>query len=303
MTLFYKIIYHPFINKIIRNILYPFKSLLPNNYQIPVSGVIKTDNGFGKKILFYSNESCPMARVLFWKYKTADFEFSNVFKHLTKTANVFVDIGANVGYYSLLSASINPNQKIFSFEPSKGPKYFLETNIHLNGFKNIELVNKACSDKNEKIDFFEERNPKYPYLEHHASGIGNTQNTWSISNFSKYTVEGITLDKFCELNNLTEINLMKIDTEGTENQILMGGLNVIQKHRPIMICEVLENLIEKDIQEIIINKLENYSIYQFHSDSKKLSLVADLVVENKDGNNNYFFIPKEKLDLLKPFIN
>jgi FkbM family methyltransferase len=301
-TLFYRIIYFPAINFLIRNFLYVLKSLLPTHFKIPVSGTIKINNGEGGKIKFFSNETCPMARHLYWEDKNASFEFSEIFKSVAKQSNVFLDVGANVGYYSLLGASLNKDLKIYAFEPSKGPRYFLNKNIALNGFDKITQVNKACADKSAILEFYEEKNAKYPYIEHHASGIGNTNNTWGIENFTKYEVQAISLDEFVDANAITGLDLIKMDTEGTENYVLTGALKCIRRFKPIIICEVLENKIEKEVQDIIKNKLEGYTIFKFKSQNKKLHKVNDLLKENIDGENNYFFVHESREKQIETFI-
>lgn len=299
MTFLRRLFYLPFINFLYRNLLYPIKNILPYKFKIPIVGIVKIKYKY-KPIKFFSNETSPMTRILYWEDEGCTFEFSNVFIELIKHSNTFFDIGANVGYFSLLSEAVKPDIKTYAFEPSKGPSYFLKTNLGLNLSKSITVVNKAVGNGNGSIDFFEEKNPKYPYLEYHASGIGNTVNTWGISNFSKYSVELVTLDDYVIQNKIDQIDLIKMDTEGTENLVLEGALNSIKLFSPIIICEVLENKIEEKIEFIIKNL--GYNIFEYKDNLQKLSKIDSFKSSNININRNFFFIPDKKLHLVNKFI-
>jgi FkbM family methyltransferase len=297
---FYKLFYNPTINKITRSVLRPFRKVLPESLKIPVSGIISVYNQ-GKEIKFKTNETSPMTKILFWEDNGCTFEFSEIFKDLIIHSNTFFDIGANVGYYSLLAKTVNPKIEVYSFEPSIGPKHFLKENIALNNFNDIHLIEKALGDATGTIQFYEEKNPKYAYQKFHASGIGNTENTWGISNFLKYDVELTTINDVVASENIKSIDLIKIDTEGTENFVFRGGIESIKKFQPIIICEVLKDKIEDKIQEIIVNEL-NYLMFQFQSHSNKLIEITSIRECNKNRETNYFFVPVSKRNLIEKFI-
>jgi FkbM family methyltransferase len=304
MQFFYRIFYSRFINIIYRNLLYPLRSILPTNMKIPVTGVLNIkEPSSDLAISFYSNESCPMVRILYWEENGFSFEFSPIFKQLITQCDGFIDIGANVGYYSLLAAKLNPKVAITSFEPSKGPLYFLTKNVSLNELTSIKVVDYAIGSENGTISFYEEKNLKYPYLQHHASGIGNTINSWGIDNFAKYDVKLTTLDAFLENNPMAKVDLIKMDTEGTENKIIEGALSTIKTHQPIIICEVLFGKIEQQMDELL-QTLTNYKIFQFMSSTKKLVEVASLSssTTKADVDTNFFFVPEHKVAMIQPFV-
>jgi FkbM family methyltransferase len=173
----------------------------------------------------------------------------------------------------------------------------------LNNFANIQVVDSAVGNESGVISFFEERNLKYGYLEHHASGIGNTINSWDIANFSKYDVTLISLDDFLKNHTSSKIDLIKMDTEGTENHVLAGAINTILEHQPIIICEVLNGKIEAEMDELIHNQMK-YDIYQFLNDECRLLKVPGLSSATKlsNENSNFFFVPPSKQSLIQPFI-
>ncbi len=295
-TYIYKLFYSTLINKLYRLLLFPFKKFLNEKYKIPVVGQIRIkDLENNIQLEFYSNETCPMVRHLYWNDKNLNFEYSPIFKKIIKYTDVFLDVGANVGYYSVLAGKVNENTTIYSFEPSKGPQYFLKRNIELNKLEKAHFSNVAVDDEVGETDFYEEKNLKYPYLEYHASGIGNVENTWGITNFKKYKVKKTTLEKFVEENSLTKVDLIKIDTEGTEDRIIKGGLGILKKFEPVVICEVLNDSVAKNIDKILID-FPNYGIYQHKNESQELKKIATIFGGVNMIETNYFLIPVSKKD-------
>lgn len=256
--IFYKLIYQKNINFILRNTNYFLRSIIPDLFKIPPSGKItlKTDSG---NIAMLTNQTSHISSLIFWNgYKK--FEYSEIFESLSKDVNSFLDIGSNIGYYALLAAKANPKIKIVAFEPALGPKYYLKNNIELNGFKNnITAIDIALSDQTGAIDFYEVENKKYNYLKYNLAGEGNTGTKKTSRNFVKKSVTTTTLDTFVTTHKIATIDLIKLDTEGTEIHILKSGIDCIKKHEPIVISETLFNTIEKDLESFFTEL--NYEMY------------------------------------------
>lgn len=291
-----KLIYSRNLNLIVRNILWPIKKILPNKFKIPVNGIVNVV--LGNNILkFTANETSPMLKELFWNYNNCNFEFSNILIDLVRNSNTFFDIGSNIGYYSIIAKKANPNLNIFAFEPSNGPYHYLKENINLNKMHDIHAIKMAVGNENIVLDFYEDINPKFKYLKYHVSGTGNTQNTWNNQQTNRYSIECVTVDNFVEEYKISSVDVMKIDTEATEDKVLLGALNTIIKFQPIIICEVLPNKIEEQIFKII-NNLE-YSIFKHIEETDTLKLVHNFTA---DDNRNYIFAPKSKFELINKFI-
>lgn len=296
MQWIYKTIYNKHINYVLRNINFSVRNIL-KGIKIPPSGILrlKTDNGL---IKMATNQTSYLTQLLFWNgYKS--FEYSEIFEELCKDISSFFDIGSNIGYYSLLAVSSNPKIEVFAFEPANGPKHFLNRNIALNDFNNnIKSIDVALSNKNGIIDFYEVQSLKYKYINHNLAGEGNTGTKKYSRNFIKNTVNTCTLSQFINDYSISNIDLIKIDTEGTEIDILESGVDFIQKSQPIIICETLFNTIEKDL-EVYFSKL-NYDFYK-HT-PKGLIRTSTLNREYDDGVRNCFFVPRSKTNLISKFV-
>lgn len=293
----YRIIYNPFVNRILRNINKALSPLLPDSIKIPPSGIIAIKTFENKILRIKTNQSNYLTHLLFWK-GYLNFEYTGIFIKLIRKVNVFYDIGANIGYYSLLAELENPNIKVVAFEPASGPLYYLNENIRLNNFKKILAEDIALSEKTGEITFYEIKNKKYRYLKHNLAGEGNIDGSTSGRNFEPVLVKTTTLNQYVSDNNEEKIDLVKMDTEGTENLILKHADIVLGQLKPIIICETLFNEIESELQSIF-----NQYGYEFYNHTQLgLEKVESIERETDNGVRNCFFVHPTKYYLIEEFI-
>jgi FkbM family methyltransferase len=155
-----------------------------------------------------------------------------------KPGDCFMDIGAHIGYFSLLAADlVGINGKVISFEPDESNFYHLNKNIVLNHFLNIHARNQALGSTVEKKTFFINSDADgghalwdvslHPFNE-------KSRNHKMTRNLQVETIDSLVDDK--KIDNL---KLIKIDTEGAEHSVLQGGMKTIQRHHvPYIICEI-----------------------------------------------------------------
>ncbi len=293
MHLFYSLIYHSKINKLIRNVNYLLSPLLPSKIKIPPSGIIKIR--VKKTSLFYlkTNQTSYITKELFWN-KPDNFEYTIIFSELISSINIFLDIGANIGYYSILGAKINPNMTTYAFEPSVGARAYLSDNIRINALQNIINIEPfALSNISSNIDFYEVKNLKFPNI-YNLSGehnIGTKENR----TYNKTKVNSMTLDEYVTLKTIKSIDLIKLDTEGAESLILEGAYNSIKRFRPIIICETLFNKLEEKLEAIMLS--HNYLFFNHTKNGLKH---VKTITRLKDNNiRNCFFVPSEKVSIIE----
>jgi len=150
-----------------------------------------------------------------------------IVKHVQRGMCVF-DVGAHLGYYSLLfSKCTGPEGRVVSFEAARGNFSTLQRNITVNNIDNIEPINLAVFSKSGTIPMS---------LSTADTGSGN----WSISrelNKDSIQVQTISLDQFCEANHVLP-DFLKIDVEGAEYDVLLGGRDTIGRCQPAMLIEL-----------------------------------------------------------------
>ncbi len=80
-----------------------------------------------------------ISRTIFF-YGFYEQNVTSLFLALLPDSGILIDVGAHIGYWTLLAASNCPGMRIISFEPAQNTFQLLERNVRLNGFKNIKLV-------------------------------------------------------------------------------------------------------------------------------------------------------------------
>lgn len=145
-------------------------------------------------------------------------EFSHderiVLEKLLKQGDVFADVGANIGYFSLVAArSVGAGGEVHAFEPDDEHFDLLTRNIKQNGYQNIFPVKKAVSDKSGVARFY--RDPKNMCAHSLAKKEGG-----EVSN-----VETIPLDEYFKNK---QVDIAKIDVEGFEPAVLRGMTEIFE---------------------------------------------------------------------------
>jgi len=134
-----------------------------------------------------------------------------------KEGDTFVDVGANVGYYTLIAAKlVGPTGRVYSFEPDPESFAILERNVRLNGFRNVVLEQKALSNEAGSIQLYlskKNRGDHRIYQPKHAAPRETVE------------VEAVALDDYFG-SSLPKIALMKIDTQGAEGVIFEGLMGI-----------------------------------------------------------------------------
>lgn len=199
-------------------------------------------------------------------------------KKLNRGDNV-IDVGANIGYYSLLSAKqVGDSGKVYSFEPMSSAYKKLVNHIEINSFTNIFPNKKAVGNKNEKICAFFENEYK----------VGVDEKG------EKEEIEVITIDSFVKEIDLKSLKLLKIDTDGYDFKVLQGAINTIKQFKPIVTLEISPD--EPDTDEFLTFIFENLDNYNISSDvggkirEYNKTQVRELL--NKRGIINLLCFPK-----------
>jgi FkbM family methyltransferase len=137
-----------------------------------------------------------------------------------KSGDVVIDIGANIGMFTIKAAcSAGINGKIIAIEPEpKNIKVFKE---NIRPFKNVILIPKAAGSYSGKIDLM--------IGIHSGSHRIDIHDDENIFEKKKITVPLETLDNIVKDQNIDIINFVKIDVEGWELEVLKGAINTLEK--------------------------------------------------------------------------
>ncbi len=150
-------------------------------------------------------------------------------KYLQDGMTVF-DIGANIGELSLLfSRFIGVNGRVHAFEASSSVFNKLTTICQLAQRQQIILNHKAVADREDIVKLYvydDEYSGWNSLADRPLEQYGINAKCKSIEE-----IESITIDKYCQENNISKIDLLKIDVEGAEYQVLLGAKEMLEKHQ------------------------------------------------------------------------
>lgn len=285
--LVYRIICLKPLNVLIRWLLRPFADLLPAHIinRIPVVGKIEVVvPNSGKVLALVSGGADPIASNLYWGgLETFEFETFTLYLELLKNTAVVFDIGANTGIFALLAAIDSPSRQVHAFEPA--PKIFdyLQKNVATNKLTNLKPVCGALTDYDGDIELYIPRSIMLPTSSSTLKGFRKAQAT--------ITVPALTLDAYVANNQIAQVDLLKIDTEGTEPKVLEGAKHTLERDKPIIICEVLKGRTEDALHAVFAQ-----SPYKFFLITQNGLVHRDKIVGDETYQaRNYLFITPEKL--------
>jgi FkbM family methyltransferase len=158
-----------------------------------------------------------------------------VMYHYVKRGMNIIDVGANIGATTLsLAKRVGLSGEIFSFEPSPYNYKLAHENISLNNFSNIKLINQGLGD--QKTTAF-----LYNVNTNNRGMQRLLKNDSENSSYEKSSVQIDTLDN--SMNNLSipSPSFIKIDVEGYEYNVLLGGKGTILKYKPALFIELDDN--------------------------------------------------------------
>ncbi len=137
-----------------------------------------------------------------------------------KPGDYVVDIGAHIGYYTLILANlVGPKGKVYSFEPNPENFKILKKNVEANGYNNVVLEQKAVSNKKGKIKL---------YLSEINTGDSRIHKVSNDKSFRhrEFNVDSVSLDSY--FKNIKGINFFKMDIQGAEPLALEGMKNFLK---------------------------------------------------------------------------
>ena len=138
---------------------------------------------------------------------------------------VFVDVGANIGYFSILAAKwIGPGGSVIAFEPVDAIHRLLCKNISLNQIDNVTALKLACFSYTGQMAMTQTGDSAKSHLA--TKGEASTQ-----------TVSVTTLDDFFAQRRVNRIDCLKIDAEGSDFEVIKGARRIIEDFRPAILLE------------------------------------------------------------------
>jgi|GEM_PF-1358056 len=196
----------------------------PLTFQMLLEGGVVTDDQIGA----YLRAGSPY-----------EPEVTALFCRLLRPGDTVIDVGANVGWFTMLAAAlVGPQGRVVAFEPGPDNVVKLKRNIIVNGFENVAVVAQPAGDQLGPVTFHLNADGNGGHsLWDPAEFPGNEK---SRANPRSIEIEATTLDQ-CVATAALQPRLIKLDTEGNEQRVLEGARELLaQSFPPFVIAEMHE---------------------------------------------------------------
>lgn len=150
-----------------------------------------------------------------------------VSRELAKRKSVFLDVGANVGIYSLVLGLLAPGLRIVAFEPNPKAFQLLKTNLHLNSLDQVICEPVAVSDTEGRA-----------VLHLCSSDMSASLEDDFEATTGRSEVTKTTLDRYWASHGSPWNLLLKVDVEGHESALFRGAVDLLEARKPDIICEI-----------------------------------------------------------------
>jgi FkbM family methyltransferase len=169
--------------------------------------------------LYEPNEFCLLSKVL-------------------EPGMTFVDVGANMGLYSLYAASrVSATGRVLAIEPSRREMATLKSNVELNQLMNVTIRQVAVSDQVAEVELLV------------AAARNSGHNTLGAFGYNtpldhRETIQSQRLDQIVQTEGLQKIHVIKMDIEGAELRALRGAVDTLQRDHPLVLLELSDRLLQ-----------------------------------------------------------
>jgi FkbM family methyltransferase len=233
----------PVLNPALRAGLRPFVGALPIErlMRVPVVATVRTRLPSGAMMLMHSDGRDHVAAALYWRgLQGWEPETFAVLTKLLGSVETFYDVGASSGVFSLFASLERRSRRVFAFEPAPEMFSALTVNVALNNLKNVTRVEGAACDHDGTVDL---NIPPGESLPFGASTLASFRDAGT-----RVRVPALRLDSFTRQHGINRVDLIKLDTEGTEPAALAGARAILERDQPWILCEVLHGLTEAGLQ-------------------------------------------------------
>jgi len=233
----------------------------------------------------------PPDSISVYTWKPFEPDVTEAFVRQLHSGDVVVDVGAHIGYYTLLAAqAVGQEGRVFAFEPDPTNYDLLQKNVKLNGYKNVIALNTAVSDSSKHTALF--------------LGPTSSENSLIRDNTKKaksMVVETTSLDDFFKsFPEKIKIALIKIDVEGSEMLVLAGMSQIMSDNtRLAIISEYVPKFLSRSAtnpQDYIKKLRENgFCVKMISSlDDNNSVILKDVdALEEGSGANLLCYKPKD----------
>ena len=208
-----------------------------------------------------------------------------VFAALAASATTICDVGANIGLYTYLAASVAPHAPIVAFEPLPELAGSMRDNAARNGLANVRVVEQAVTETTGQAELY------VPL----GMDMASLDRSWAeqSSTVRPLAVDTVSLDAYFTASGLPLPSLVKIDVEQSEAQVLAGMTEILRRAQPDLIIELLGQSRVQGMAEQLVDDW-GYTAYYI---TNRLQKVDPTALPYEEGFFNFLFTVRSPAEL------
>jgi FkbM family methyltransferase len=228
----------------------------------------------GLDVLVRADEDLGHDIYFFGEYEPVDSVF---IQQSVRETDVCVDIGANIGFYTLFLAKKASQGVVHAFEPVSLNYHVLTVNVLANKLSNVILNNCAIGDSNADIEFYVAQD----------GGFSSAVDTGRKRIVDKAQVKMVTLDSYCAEAGLTRVDVLKVDVEGGEPGVIRGAHELLsdnQRKPRLIMLELYEPMLKRFGASIsdVVNLMKGYRY------TPSIVVAGELVPFTEEHHNTFY---------------
>lgn len=245
---------------------------------------------WGDKMSFY----LPEGNAIYY-YGFFEANLTNFFLNFIQEGDVFFDVGAHVGYYSILNSTlVGSTGQVHSFEPTPRTFNTLKQNSLVRN--NITVNNNAVLNHEAEIEFID-YGPKYSAFNSFKKRTGEEMSF--LTEPEKVKIKTISLDTYCKEKNIIP-TFIKIDAEGAEHLIIQAMDEILKNKKSVISIEVAGEDEWKDNCAKSIASLQSYGYQAYEIDVNGLLKLH--TPQETYSYDNLLFVHPENMARITPLI-
>lgn len=191
---------------------------------------------FGQASLWFGQGAGELASYI-EVFTNGDYEIGHPLVH---PGEAVIDVGANIGLFSISQALKHRDSQIYAFEPNPEAYARLKKNLQANDIGNVTAINRAVYSSCRSVQFL-------------ATDLTIVGRLASAETNGRTRVVAVTLDGFCSERAIQSVGLLKIDVEGAEVEVLRGADQTLGKSRQVLV-ECHSTLLEEQTDAILASR-------------------------------------------------
>ncbi len=281
-----RVLRRPAANAVLRATLKPFARWLPLELlsRLPVLGRVPVVMPSGRRFVLESDGRDVVASAIHWRGLAGwEAETFEVLERALPNVEVAFDVGASTGIFSLAMATAAPHRRVWAFEPTPATHAALRRNLELNHASHVRAVEAAASERDGTADFFIPPGESFPF----GASMRHDFRRASV----RTKVRTLRLDTFASEHGIARVDLVKLDTEGTEPEALAGARTLLTRDEPWILCEVLHGLSEAGLHAVLEPLGYRWFIVTRHGLEARARIVGDPTYRDR----NWLFATPRRL--------